>query len=112
MKKKILAGQCMVTLENKEKMKLEYYLLEEVRDTELVLPLYGIQIVKKQNGRRGKLQEKETAAALSYSREQVEAMLDCMVNHTVTPVGMLAVVDDWMSEGRYLNDRDLMIQAT
>lgn len=81
-----------------EMNRLTYYLIEEYRDMAAGAPLYGIRIIKQTRNKGRFTQERETQAAISYSREQVLHMLDKLLRGMVTPAGMPEVLDDLISE--------------
>lgn len=76
---------------------LQYYLMEksqEVRSSKL----YGIKIVKIVTDGKGSKQEEEMTPAISYSKAFVKQILLAMLKGTVTPVSVLEIVDDLVSE--------------
>lgn len=82
---------------NSEKALLQYYLMEKsqaVRSSKL----YGIKVVKNVTKGEGNLQEVEMTPAISYSRDFVKQILLAMLKGTVTPVSVLEIVDDLVSE--------------
>lgn len=78
---------------------LDYFLVEETRtEEEEVKFLYGIQITKKMVVNGVLQQEQEMTPALSCSRIFVEKMIHKLINGTVTPMGLIEVVDDLIGE--------------
>ena len=93
--KKYLTGSTIVTQEG-QNIKLEYYLLEELRDAGGHF-LYGMMI-RKEERRTGKLERTQTVAkAISYSREYVERMIGLFMKNTVTPLTMMELIDEYVS---------------
>ena len=73
---------------------LEYYLIEERCDETDADPFYGIQIIKK-----GKEKiEEECTNGLTYSKKFALELLTKLSSSSVTPIVMLEVVDELMSE--------------
>lgn len=95
MMKKYLTGSSVVTQEG-QNITLEYYLLEEMRDTGGRF-LYGMMI-RKEERKTGKLERTQTVAkAISYSREYVERMICLFMRNTVTPLTMMELIDEYVS---------------
>lgn len=93
--KKYLTGSASITQEG-QNVKLEYYLIEEMRDMGDYF-LYGMMI-KKEARKAGRIERTQTAAkAISYSREYVERMLCLFIKNTVTPLTMLELIDEYVS---------------
>lgn len=82
---------------NNVRIKLEYYLIETKSNLEKKETLYGIQIVKYKKAEREIEKEVESITGLSYSKKFVEQMIACLMDHTVTPICMLEIVDDYMT---------------
>lgn len=82
---------------NNVRIKLEYYLIETKSNLEKKETLYGIQIVKYKKAKREIEKEVESITGLSYSKKFVEQMIACLMDHTVTPICMLEIVDDYMT---------------
>lgn len=86
--KKLQGKQTVVTDSNKE-WDLFYYLTEETSiHTEGIL--YGIQIEK----RNGNEREVQTSGPISYSKSIVQQVIQKLIQHKITPVVMLEVIDD------------------
>ncbi len=74
-------------------MILRYYLVQEASAEAEDTPVYGIGIIKSQEGQET---EREWLPGLSHRRETAERILQKLMDGTVTPVGAVAVVDDLM----------------
>lgn len=97
MTKWIYSGRQIVTDEKDRHLRLEYYLGEEPRDIEGRVCLYGICIEQYRELEGAPAMERETAPAISYSREFVSGLLDKLRRMRVTPTGLLEAVDDEVS---------------
>ncbi len=91
-----LAGEKIFENEDRHSVQLSYYLLEDQRDL-AGTPLYGIQVVKQVRDHGEIVKETETAAAISYSEAFVRQILFELIEHTVTPMCLLEVVDDMVT---------------
>ncbi|ROR30354.1 hypothetical protein EDD66_1025 [Mobilisporobacter senegalensis] len=93
MSKLYLEGTKNLKLENENEIELSYYLME-CRKKDNQETLYGIQIQKKD----GEKVEIENSGCISYSKEFVLQMIHKMMEGTVTPITMLYIIDDIMTE--------------
>lgn len=93
-----LVGEKSFFDEEKKEVNLQYYLIEEQRDIKVESTLYGIKIVKNKRDCGKIFQEQEVAASLSYSRDFVKQMIVKMMRGMVTPITMMEIMDDLMSE--------------
>lgn len=98
MKKKYLIGTAQLEDTESGRMELEYYLLEECRDTGVDITLYGIEIKKLIRENTAIRREKESAGAISYSKTYVEKMIRLLIKNTVTPMGMLEIIDEYITK--------------
>lgn len=95
MRRDYLEGSTSIVQEKKQ-IKLEYYLIEEMRD-ERGRFLYGIMI-KMETRENGNIERtRAEGRAVSYSRAYVERMLRLFLDNTVTPVPMLELIDEYIS---------------
>lgn len=78
------------------KLKLDYYLIEELRDSNGAA-LYGMRIKRelRMPGRVERMQE--SGKAISYSRTYVEQMIRLFMKNAVTPFTMLELIDEYVS---------------
>ncbi len=74
-------------------MVLEYFIVRECREGKEE-PFYGIEIRKTE----GAQSEKEIVRGISYEKDLVEGLLDRMFRGIVTPMSLVEVVDDCMTE--------------
>ena len=84
-----------------KEISVEYYLVESV-DEEPCEPdkkkIYGVEVVKNEIYEDNKvITEKEVLSCISYSREKAKKIIDKLVINTVTPVGLIPVVDNLMA---------------
>ncbi len=98
MRKWIYAGRQITADGQNRPLRLEYYLEEDQRDAAGEVCLYGICIEQYREKDGILARERETAPAISYSREFVAGLLDKLWRMRVTPTGLLEAVDDEMSE--------------
>ena len=94
MRRWIYRGWQQVTDERNQKIRLEYYLEEDVREVRVNTCLYGIGIVMCRELNGETITEKGHAPAISCSREFVELLLEKLKRMSVTPTSLPEVVDD------------------
>ncbi|MDY5649406.1 MAG: DUF6514 family protein [Lachnospiraceae bacterium] len=102
MRKWIYSGGQVVTDEENRKLRLEYYLEEETRDTKGQTCLYGICVELYREQQDAFLVNREHAPAISYSREFVSGLVGKLRRMSVTPTGLLEAVDDELSAQQLL----------
>ncbi|HWT26454.1 MAG TPA: DUF6514 family protein [Mobilitalea sp.] len=95
MKKVQLLFSNEVLLEDERKMKLDYNLTEKYAETDQTVPFYGVQITK----HLGDTIETEEVAGISYSRDTVVSMLKKLFQFEVTPISMIEILDEIVTEG-------------
>lgn len=89
-----LEGTKSLRLEDQHEIELSYYLMESRKKGNKESTLYGIQIQKKD----GENLEIENSGCISYSKEIVLQMIHKLMENTVTPITMLYVIDDLITE--------------
>lgn len=95
MRKDYLIGSTMIS-QQQQRIHLEYYLVEEARDTSGIY-LYGIMI-KRETRVEGRIERMHSVSkAISYSREYVERMLQIFIRNAVTPMSMEELIDEYVS---------------
>ncbi|MFU0828171.1 MAG: Group-specific protein [Lachnoclostridium sp.] len=94
MKKLYLEGTKTLILDDNKQVKLDYYLVEDLRNRGQEISLYGIKIVKHLDD----YLETEYTEPISYSREIVKEMVRKLWVNGVTITTMLEIVDDLVSE--------------
>lgn len=95
MRKDYLIGVTSVSMQE-QKIRLEYYLIEETRDVSGIC-LYGV-LIKRETRSDGKIERMQGAGkAISYSREYVERMIQIFMKNTVTPLTMEELIDEYVS---------------
>lgn len=97
MTKLYMTGCISIEEEDHSKIKLEYYIIEEIRNAEGLAPLYGVGIRKLKKKTEGMQKEQEFAKAISYSRGYVEKLAILLEENTVTPMNLYEIVDDYVS---------------
>ena len=96
MRKDYLIGSTTVS-QQEQKIRLEYYLVEERRDASGIA-LYGMMI-KRETREGGRIERMQAVGkAISYSREYVEQMIRLFLKNTVTPMSMLELIDEYVSK--------------
>lgn len=95
MKQITLIGEKEVIVEDGS-MQLEYYLIQEssVSKESGLKSIYGIKILKKLGG----VVESEEVKGISYSKEVVMQLIETLMKFTVTPMTMVEVLDDLITE--------------
>ncbi len=96
MKQLHLVGTQVLELENKGMMNLWYYLTECKKVGNSENQYYGVQIEKKIEEQKSL--EVECIDYISSSKEIVLDMIHKLVKHSVTPIGMVHIVDDFITE--------------
>ena len=94
MRKWIFNGERNVSDEQNRKIRLEYYLEEDVRDIRREACLYGIRVVMYRETDGCEAVEIGSAPAISYSGEFVKCLLNKLQRMAVTPTSLLEIVDD------------------
>lgn len=84
-----------VMLEDERMMKLDYSLTEKYTQEDQITPYYGIQIAKYM----GDSVETEEITGISYSKDTVVSIIKKLLRHEVTPISMVEIVDDLITEG-------------
>lgn len=85
-------GKTNIRIENRD-IELEYYLVRQIEE-EWNQPVYGIAVEKRENG----IKEQELACGISKSESIVKRMIDKLCCYTVTPISLLEIVDDIITE--------------
>lgn len=98
MKEFILAGDNSFESEEGKKFLLKYYIIKEFINKEIKKPLFGIAVYKYDITHNEVLIEKEESEAITYSVAIVKRMAEQLVKMTITPISMLEVLDDLVSE--------------
>lgn len=93
MKKSNVLFKNEVTLEDSRVMRLEYNITEN-RLANSEKSYYGIQIVKYLDGNL----EMEEVEGISYSREKVETITRILFQNLVTPISMIEIIDDLITQ--------------
>lgn len=88
-----LEGTKTLKLDEHE-VELSYYLTECRKKENKDNILYGIQIEKNDSGNT----EIESSGCISYSKEIVLQMIHKLMENTVTPITMLYIIDDFVTE--------------
>lgn len=84
-----------VSLEDDRKMRLDYFLTEDVMQSEVEEPYYGIRITKYLDD----LEESEEVSGISCSKETVLSMIKKFSVNVVTPIHLIDIVDDLVTLG-------------
>lgn len=94
MEKLYFEGTKILNLEDNSEVKLDYYLVEELKECNHQASLYGIKIVKHLES----YLETEYTEPISHSKDIVKKMVHKLWSNEVTLVSMLEIVDDMVSE--------------
>lgn len=95
MKKLHLVGTQVLELESNKTMNLRYYLTECHKADNSAVQYYGVQIEKKEEADSP---EVEWVDYISSSKDIVLNMVEKLAKHTVTPISMVTIVDDIVTE--------------
>ncbi|HIT89170.1 MAG TPA: hypothetical protein IAC41_01960 [Candidatus Merdenecus merdavium] len=101
MKKSVLMDVVELQRSLDKTVRVEYYFVKDYRFEEDSRPLCGIKIVKWESRGTEVKKEIEIAPAISYSEKFVKQMIQKMVKNMVTPIHMLEVIDDLVTEESY-----------
>ncbi|SFR81343.1 DUF6514 family protein [Anaeromicropila populeti] len=93
MRKSELKGKKCLEVSPERKVNLEYYLIKEERE-DLDSVLYGVSIRKNEGTR----EEIEEISGITYSKEIAENIVHLLMTHDVTPIAMIPIVDDFITE--------------
>ncbi len=95
MKQEQLLFSNRVMLEDTRSMQLDYCLIENVSREDQGTPFYGIKIMK----HLGDTMEMEEVEGISASRENVMTILKKLFQFEVTPISMIEIVDELVTQG-------------
>ena len=93
MKQYEIRGKRVVDIQPERQMSLEYYVIS-TKSEEDESEVYGALIEKTE----GENTEKEEITAISTQKDLVIELVDLMISHTVTPISMVYIVDDYITE--------------
>lgn len=93
MKQYEMRGKRVVDIQPERQMSLEYYVIS-TKSEEDGSEVYGASIEKTE----GEKIEKEEIAAISREKGMVVELVDLMITNTVTPISMVYIVDDYITE--------------
>lgn len=88
-----LIGKRVVEVVPERELVLEYFMLQNF-DEESQTVSYGAQIRKTE----GKEQELETVEGITQSEEVIEDIISLLMKHSVTPISMVNIIDDYITE--------------
>ena len=88
-----------VLLEDARSMKLDYCLTEKTSESDHLTPYYGAKITKYLEGNV----ETEEICGISASKETVISMIKKLYLHEVTPISMVEIVDELVTDGVSVN---------
>lgn len=89
----ILKGRQVITLSPEREFMVEYY-QTKCQDEENGLITYGVSVRKKEKEN----EEMETISGITQKEEVAEELLKRLYENTVTPVSLVYVVDDFITE--------------
>ena len=95
MKQVYLMYSSEVKLEDERQMVLDYSLTEKYPDDDQTKPYYGIQIKKHLDD----VVEQEEVTGISYSKDTVVGIIKKLLQFEVTPISMVEIVDELITEG-------------
>lgn len=88
-----LKGKRIVELVPEREMVLEYFILKDVDEVNKTIS-YGAEIRKTEAGKN----EIETVKGITDSKEMVTDLVDILLENIVTPISMVDVIDDYITE--------------
>ncbi|TCT14306.1 hypothetical protein EDC18_106104 [Natranaerovirga pectinivora] len=94
-----LEGSKKIALEKDKKLEIEYYITENNQYiAEQLINVYGIKIINKIYDKGNIYYEVESVKKISYSKDLIQRLLSKLINHLVTPVCMIEIIDELISE--------------
>lgn len=94
----LLVNNKKVELENKE-LSIDYFLTETKQFyKDKIKSVYGIKVISKVITRNETYYEVESVINISYSKKLVLKLLDQLAKHIVTPVCLIEIIDELMTE--------------
>ncbi|NMA83721.1 MAG: hypothetical protein GX962_07660 [Epulopiscium sp.] len=106
MTSKFLEGTRNCIIEQGNTIQLEYYLIEtqSVENTDTVQTLYGIEITKRCQTPNSKFAiESDMVPRISENKDKVKTILNHLIAHTVTPMTLVYILDDYLYETPYIS---------
>ncbi|HAU85314.1 MAG TPA: hypothetical protein DCW90_07385 [Lachnospiraceae bacterium] len=88
-----LIGKRIVSIVPEREMVLEYYVLEDFHETSQ-LATYGAKICKVEEGH----EETESIMGITSSKEVITNLVNLLLENAVTPISMVEIVDDYVTE--------------
>lgn len=88
-----LKGTRIVEIMPLREMELKYFLLEDMDEAEQTIS-YGVEIRKTESEQV----EVETVKGVTDSKEMADHLIELLVTNTVTPISLVNVVDDYITE--------------
>lgn len=88
-----LKGTRIVEIMPLREMELKYFLLEEMDEAEQTIS-FGVEIRKTESEQV----EVETVKGVTDSKEMADHLIELLVTNTVTPISLVNVVDDYITE--------------
>lgn len=88
-----LKGTRIVEIMPLREMELKYFLLEEMDEAEQTIS-YGVEIRKTESEQI----EIETVKGVTDSKEMADHLIELLITNTVTPISLVNVVDDYITE--------------
>lgn len=95
MKQSLLLYSNEVMLDDERVMKLDYSLTERLSVENQNEPYYGIRVTKSLDD----LVESDEVTGISESREDVISIIRKLCQFQVTPISMIEIVDDLVTQG-------------
>lgn len=84
-----------VLLEDERVMKLDYSLTEKRLEEDQKIPYYGVKITKYLDD----LVESDEVTGISVSKDTVVSIIKKLCRFEVTPISMVEIVDDMVTQG-------------
>lgn len=88
-----LIGKRVVEVVPERELVLEYFVTQNI-DEESHITNYGVQIRKTEHEN----DELETVEGITQSKEVIDDLISLLMEHTVTPISMVNVIDDYITE--------------
>lgn len=88
-----LIGTRIVEIVPEREMVLEYFMLKDSDESGQTIS-YGAQIRKTD----AEKDETETVKGITHSKKVISELVDLLLEHIVTPVSMVDIIDDYITE--------------
>ncbi len=98
MREIIFTGERAIENEEGKKYLLKYYITKDMCNVVISQPIFGVAVYKYDLTYCERFMEKEESMAISHSMTMVKKLVDHLITFKITPVCLLEVLDDLISQ--------------